>query len=91
MSKARKHLEDYDVENAGAFELSVVMLGYLRQNGDDESAQQRALEGILNRWRRALESKASPALIESNKRIAAMLKEATDTLREAVEELNGET
>lgn len=90
-SKTRKLLEDYDVSNAGAFELSVVMLGYLRQTADDEAEKQRVLESVLNRWRGALERKVAPELLGANRRIAGVLKEAVEALTAVVEELNGET
>lgn len=90
-SKTRKLLEDYDIEGAGAFDLSVVLLGYLRQTHDDDSEKLRVIEGVLSRWRKAVETKAAPALIEKQKKVAGELREIAAGLTELVESLHGKS
>jgi hypothetical protein len=90
-SKARRKLEEYDIENAGAFDLSVVVHGYMRQTPDDEAEQQRVIEGVLVRWKAALLKQAAPELEAKLKRAQSRLREVGQELVGFAEELNGKS
>ena len=84
-------MDEFDIEGAGALDLSVVFLGYMLQTPDDEGVQQRALEGVLGRWKAALLKQAVPALDTKIKRAQLRLHEVGQELIEFAEELNGKS
>jgi len=88
MSNTRELLEKYDVEKAGSFDLSVVIVGYVRQTSDSDSVQMNVIERVLERWKVACAAKVAPALKDKSKYVADQIGIVMDTLERLKEELS---
>jgi hypothetical protein len=85
--KARELLEKYDFDTASAFDLSIVIVGYIRNTSDAESVQMNVLEGALHKWTTALAKKEGPATKRLHKHVATNLGDVMETLERLREEL----
>lgn len=87
MSNTRELLEKYDVEKAGSFDLSVVIIGYVRQTSDSESVQMNVIERVLERWQEACAAKVAPEYKAKNKQVHDQLGRVMDTLESLRDEM----
>lgn len=90
MSNTRELLEKYDVEKAGAFDLSVVIVGYVRQTSDSDSVQMNVIEHVLERWQEACAAKVAPDLKAKGKYVSNQIGAVMDTLEQLKDELANE-